>query len=1164
MHVRYLQHQRQTAQRLPAPSTTSVGSLQDKIRSMEQLPSNDEEDELESVPLPIQTFLWRQTNPFLGAKIGKLHEAACLTLERVVVQNILHGLSPSLSDAINSVSRWRFVRATFPHIIQCCASLLSEATGRSDSPMSGSLVKMLYILHWLLLDSANECYDVESRKSVSESANFPGHAIRQYAFSISSIQLFVYMIAPLLNVISEKDLASNFRLESGLKIWQPLWQYCQPKVLCFCAPVKQRRTYFPFLTITKRTEATCEVQGIYLGDANETMARRLSNVPAQIVNLPLSSGVPPPKPPRPFLIRSNSKKHKDEAVRAQRTATSTISITRPQQQQRTLSVKKHTNNLKVNRSSSIVRSVSDYHTSDVPRTFAKSRTTAFDEKSPSLCKGMAELDDALNFKDDKSLSNAMDDAEVSEEKAPLVILQEICSSVSTDFENSSSHIRRETICKNCRSAVCRNGMAVTACKCSCHVVDSHLRIIPTVSTNHSDKALPEIKPGKSRREHQRCVAGETVCRTANKPIEDSTPAEPMKVFDPLENIPKERETIQQQPFVNPQEATYMDVAVIRCLLIKHWAEDGVYWAMKYLLHRLFEIKIYRNSQILTCHSRANSVPNIPRLKLFSSRMDDRKILKEIQYCSLAWDDLQLGDVVKKLGKNRRKQKVSSIQYNNKRCSLSSDSLLQLSALSRRSSMMTSESILKTHNDHRHLERERSDPSTTNSPDALSMRDARSGSVTGFPKQTTDKFITRQFFPEALGSTNFIELNGHINFVVLLKAICFAVERRFSVRIYELALNICESLLEMPETELQSFSNDCINVVLRTYLWLGCPHGCNDGLHSQQGDFLRAKARTILAVIFHSDPENFCNLLISHIEEYNAQTLIDTLHSITGFCRCGLAAGGCRARSGSSPRRRTISLDASLPTYQNNFNESLKGIEGTIIKVILKPVVSKLMNAMNELLQPENMSLYQDVRLFTSFIQEQHGSSFRHVGLSALLDGRPPANQNQFLDLIELKSDNNSEDESIRSSASGTAAPMHIRESASLRRGLFKKREKVQISNTDESDLDSSPSTPRAAQASDEGTSAVLSASPLLPPNVVKKRSGNKLHFGSNLSQLDTKKRRRRICPLQQLEILTTNVINMIAHLALNLLKSVRPDNNDGNGSDTEANDDEKSQENIEI
>ncbi|VDM97141.1 unnamed protein product, partial [Onchocerca ochengi] len=97
--------------------------------------------------------------------------------------------------------------------------------------------------------------------------------------------------------------------------------------------------------------------------------------------------------------------------------------------------------------------------------------------------------------------------------------------------------------------------------------------------------------------------------------------------------------------------------------------------------------------------------------------------------------------------------------------------------------------------------------------------------------------------------------------------------------------------------------------------------------------------------------------------------------------------------------------------------------------------------------------------------------------------------------IELKSDNNSEDESIRSSISGTAtAQVHIRESASLRRGLFKKREKTQLSNTDDSDLDSSPSTPKNLQVTDEINIASLSASPLLPFSVVKKRSGGKLHF----------------------------------------------------------------------
>ncbi|VDM15058.1 unnamed protein product [Wuchereria bancrofti] len=300
-------------------------------------------------------------------------------------------------------------------------------------------------------------------KSLAESTDFSPHTIRQYAFSINSIQLFVYMITPLLNVINEKDLTSNFRLESGLKIWQSLWQYRQPEVLCFCAPVKQRRIHLPFITMVKKEQPTSAVQGIYLGinlndklsylisnitivlsitikhsDEGETISRRLSNVPAQIANPPPYSNVPPPKPPRPYLaVLSSLSKQKEggeaEIPAIQVSATSGFDR---QQQQQMLSIKKP-NNLEISRSSAIVRSVSDYHTSDIPRIFTKSHTTAFDETSPSSYKGMRELDDALNFVDDKSLSNAMDDAEVSAEKAPLVALQEICSGISADFENTS-------------------------------------------------------------------------------------------------------------------------------------------------------------------------------------------------------------------------------------------------------------------------------------------------------------------------------------------------------------------------------------------------------------------------------------------------------------------------------------------------------------------------------------------------------------------------------------------------------------------------------------------------------------------------------------------------------------------------------------------------------
>lgn len=63
-----------------------------------------------------------------------------------------------------------------------------------------------------------------SIKSGTDGGDIGVHSVRQYAFSISSIQLFVYLITPLLDAITEKDIATNIRLESGLKIWQALWQ----------------------------------------------------------------------------------------------------------------------------------------------------------------------------------------------------------------------------------------------------------------------------------------------------------------------------------------------------------------------------------------------------------------------------------------------------------------------------------------------------------------------------------------------------------------------------------------------------------------------------------------------------------------------------------------------------------------------------------------------------------------------------------------------------------------------------------------------------------------------------------------------------------------------------------------------------------------------------
>lgn len=48
------------------------------------------------------------------------------SFERVLVENKLHGLSPELSGAIQSISRWDLVQAALPHVLHCTSILLSN------------------------------------------------------------------------------------------------------------------------------------------------------------------------------------------------------------------------------------------------------------------------------------------------------------------------------------------------------------------------------------------------------------------------------------------------------------------------------------------------------------------------------------------------------------------------------------------------------------------------------------------------------------------------------------------------------------------------------------------------------------------------------------------------------------------------------------------------------------------------------------------------------------------------------------------------------------------------------------------------------------------------------------------------------------------------------
>ena len=162
------------------------------------------------------------------------------SFERVVVQNILHGLSPSLCEAIQSVSRWKVIQAACPHLMHACSSLITACKKGGSEKFGSSETKLLYTLHWIILDAASECEDADAEK-FGIPQHERGSDTAFYMHSLSTVQLFVYLFAPVIHLLKESDFES-LKLENGLQLWQPLWDYQQPDIPCFASAVKPQRS----------------------------------------------------------------------------------------------------------------------------------------------------------------------------------------------------------------------------------------------------------------------------------------------------------------------------------------------------------------------------------------------------------------------------------------------------------------------------------------------------------------------------------------------------------------------------------------------------------------------------------------------------------------------------------------------------------------------------------------------------------------------------------------------------------------------------------------------------------------------------------------------------------------------------------------------------------
>ncbi|KAA3681646.1 uncharacterized protein DEA37_0007124 [Paragonimus westermani] len=157
------------------------------------------------------------------------------------------------------MSRWQFIKAAFPHVLHCGSAMLREKLrnhmlnvqqyqrqlrtdqallSASQSPLqfSQAETKLLYTLHWILLDAASECEDAEL-EGLGHRVACSRNGERRFLHDLSSLQLFIYLFVPLIEQLKAADF-ETLKLEAGLQIWIPLMAHRQPQIGTLSLPVK--------------------------------------------------------------------------------------------------------------------------------------------------------------------------------------------------------------------------------------------------------------------------------------------------------------------------------------------------------------------------------------------------------------------------------------------------------------------------------------------------------------------------------------------------------------------------------------------------------------------------------------------------------------------------------------------------------------------------------------------------------------------------------------------------------------------------------------------------------------------------------------------------------------------------------------------------------------
>ncbi|XP_064455968.1 protein unc-80 homolog isoform X2 [Ornithodoros turicata] len=910
----------------------------------------NEPDEL-SVPLPIQTFLWRQTSPFIRPKIGKSHDAsameqreACKSFEKVLVQNIQFGLSPSLTVAIKSIRRWHLVQAALPHVMHCCAALLYARKESCLEKLGAAETKLLYTLHWSLLDATEECTESDG-KGNTPSFNSPGV---KGIFPITVIQVFVYLFAPLIPFLKQSDFMGSFRLENGIRIWEPLWEYRHPAVPCFTAPVQPHKALL-------RTRGDVDHRRHQYGDVF------LGGAPAKIRRGEVS------------------KTSADENDLLDRTSPDPTIASR------------------TSSASALIKdgADSDINTSFTREVDAKLASSEGCYSSPSKSQGESTTKSCgERSADQENLGGIKQGTHVEATLATYLDVSVLRCLFISQWLEEGVHWALQFLLHRLRGIAEEQSREVRPRKRSSSLPVPRAEPLPQQSPKRRLAAAVSLGPGppstprfspsqppshhasmqelrqsfphslRHRKPHRggdlRAFVEEKL-RLSERILdrlgrdEDLEPMLPPPVAEPIR-----REPSPAPPELPPQRPNSA------LGLLKHSGQEDS-----------FKSEMVRGK-------------SLPSIHIVEPQKEETAALTKGSEVGHKLPAVHTHSVPNPIITVTEHSPVASIQF-----FINQDSAESPKDESPPTPMFTPPCHQLS------ITRSQTDSNILYSSDDLNEASGSTHYI------TPDGRINLMVVLKAVHAVTLRDTSCSLR---VCEEILHIVELLLSLDILPKPMNRYEDsdLWGADEQKVSGTKSDFdkrndeltthnlfVDTVIRVIKHLGCPHGCGEGHRSSSADTVRGRAQICLAQLNQADESQFRHFLRELVRSRALPEVVDIFHAFVGFCA---ETGSLLSPLTQKRTSTTSSQDGGARSgYANNFGAghgslSGKGIEGVVVACTFKALVTRLAKCGRELKSQENMSLYCDLRQLMSYIHDNHGGIFRRVALSGMLDSADRPNK----------------------------------------------------------------------------------------------------------------------------------------------------------------------------